>query len=259
VVQERQLKVTFRRVRRESAAGERVLAVFCPRRTEAVDLRDCHACEHCRGLCVDPTDRDTFLRCVWSPDDADVPAAPRGAPSARPHETLLASVMTTPARCIAPELSIAELVKVFLEEGISAAPVVDRHGRAVGIVSKTDVLRFCAEEGSEPHPELATDADRSLDVGVDIRIDINRTRDGEIAVRDIMTHVVFTLHAEASVSRAAALMAFEGVHRLVVVDADGCAVGIVSSLDILRWMARQDGYVVPNPRRPTSNRPKDSP
>ena len=57
VPEERSLKVTFRRVQSERAETTRVLAVFCPRRTQVLDLRQCQTCEHCEGLCVDPTDR----------------------------------------------------------------------------------------------------------------------------------------------------------------------------------------------------------
>jgi CBS domain-containing protein len=66
-------------------------------------------------------------------------------------------------------------------------------------------------------------------------------------VGDIMTPVTFTLTEDASVSRAAALMAFERVHRVPVVDAGGKVVGIVSALDVLGWLGREDGYVVSKP------------
>ena len=43
---------------------------------------------------------------------------------------------------------------------------------------------------------------------------------------------------------AAALMAYENIHRVPVVAADGAVIGIVSAMDIVRWVAEQDGYVV---------------
>ena len=225
---ERRLKVTFRRVQSERAETTRVLAVFCPRRTEVLDLRQCQACEHCEGLCVDPTDRDTFVRCNWAAVGAVEPPPRDAATASNPQrDTSLASVMSTPARCVAADLPLTDLVQLFATEAISGAPVVDAAGRPIGIVSKTDVLRRGVPDGAR--------------IG---------------CVRDVMTHVVFALQAEASLSRAAALMAFEGVHRIVVVAADGSALGIVSSLDILRWMARKDGYVVPGPTRRSAPLPE---
>jgi CBS domain-containing protein len=239
---ERQLRVTFRRVRGERASERRVLAVFCPRQTQAVELGECNDCPHCEGLSVDQTDRPTFLRCRWAHDADPVGvAASSQAWTEPPPDTLLQSVMTSPARCVPPDLSIDALVKLFLEQGISATPVVDERGRAIGIVSKTDVLRRFANDG---HVGMEVDGDSttSLDIGLTSELASGNR------VRDVMTHVVFTLQAEASLSRAAALMAYEGVHRVVVVAADGTAIGIVSSLDILRWLASRDGYIVPSPR-----------
>ena len=40
-------------------------------------------------------------------------------------------------------------------------------------------------------------------------------------------------------------MALEHIHRLPIVTDDGRVAGIVTSIDVLRWLARQDGYVVP--------------
>jgi hypothetical protein len=40
-------------------------------------------------------------------------------------------------------------------------------------------------------------------------------------------------------------MAFEGVSRLPIVDAQQHVVGMPSALDLLRWVGRQDGYTIP--------------
>ena len=111
----------------------------------------------------------------------------------------------------------------LIENAISAAPVVDAEGRAIGIVSKTDLLRHYYDRED-----------------VVIGMPAPETR-----ARAIMNHAVFTLHEDADLSRAAALMAYEGVHHAVVIGVDGRARGIVSSLDILRWFARGHGYVMP--------------
>jgi CBS-domain-containing membrane protein len=60
-----------------------------------------------------------------------------------------------------------------------------------------------------------------------------------------MLPIVFCLSEAASISQAAALMAFESVHRIPIVDKRGRIMGVVSTLDILRWMARREGYLIP--------------
>ena len=56
-------------------------------------------------------------------------------------------------------------------------------------------------------------------------------------VADIMMPIVFALPENATVAKASALMVFEGVHRIPVVSSGGQVVGILSSLDILGWLA----------------------
>jgi CBS domain-containing protein len=65
-------------------------------------------------------------------------------------------------------------------------------------------------------------------------------------VAEIMTRPAICLEASAQLTRAAALMAFEGVRRLPIVDAAHRVVGVVSALDLLRWVGRQDGYSIPD-------------
>lgn len=256
----RQLRVTFRRVRSERTDDARVLAVFCPRRTRAVALKECRGCEHCRGLCVDETDRETFLRCTWSTAAGTPEATESGSdrrrarptPAVEPRsarETLLEEVMTTPVQCVTPETPIEDLTRIFLSRGISAVPVVDDGQRAIGLVSKTDLLQRYYEAG-DAEGEAAVELQGAIHYPVDLG-GFDRDHIKSATVRDVMTHHVFSLMRDASLSRAAALMSYEGVHRIVVTAADGRPLGVVASLDILRWIAQQDGYVMP-PSRPTA-------
>jgi predicted transcriptional regulator len=59
---------------------------------------------------------------------------------------------------------------------------------------------------------------------------------------DPMPAHAFTLNEASSVSAAAATMAREGLQRVHVVCSLGKVVGVVSALDIMRWLAEQDGY-----------------
>ncbi len=54
---------------------------------------------------------------------------------------------------------------------------------------------------------------------------------------------------DATLSQAAALMAYEGVPQLAVVTRSGEVVGQVSALDVARWLAEQDGYILPRAGR----------
>lgn len=139
------------------------------------------------------------------------------AAAASADATSVGAVMRRNVIRVTPELRLERLVSMLVEWEISGAPVVDRDGKPIGMVSKTDVLRATAA-GGDSH---------------------------ELVVRDIMMPLSFSLTESASVAQAAALMAFEGVHRVVIVGMTGAVVGILSSLDVLRWVAQHSGYIVP--------------
>jgi CBS domain-containing protein len=244
--------VTLRRVEHDQDGGRHVVGVYCPRRKQPIAAGECRTCAHCRGLHIDPTERETFLRCAWKADGEtdtasvsfdDLPAAQaQSGPTER--AVRLSAIMRFPVRCVTPDTEVLALTNLFLEHGISSAPVVDASGSAIGIVSKTDLVHLLVGAQEQPSHTARTPVIQGIDIDVGPAFDTERL--SGLTVRDVMTHLAYSLGADASISRAAALMAYEGVHRIIVADAAGKPLGVVSSLDILRWIARRDGYVIPD-------------
>jgi CBS domain-containing protein len=133
--------------------------------------------------------------------------------------TPISALMSSDVRCVRPDVSVQALASLLIEGGLSGVPVVDERGEPIGIVSQADLVRHHYESGTASHQTPST-------------------------VVEIMTDVSFTLDEGASVSQAAALMALEGVDRVPVVDPRGQLVGILSSFDVLYWLACETGYVV---------------
>ena len=121
----------------------------------------------------------------------------------------LAALARKPFVIVAPETPIADARRHFIELRVPAILVVDRSDTLVGIITRTDVLRS----------------------------------HGDARVCDVMSGAVFVLPVFATVERAAALMAYEGVGQIVITD-DGALVGIVSALDLVRHYAVEAGYLV---------------
>jgi len=78
----------------------------------------------------------------------------------------------------------------------------------------------------------------------------SRSEAESVAVSDVMcTDIVplckggISIPANANVAQAAAIMAYERLPILSVVDALGRPLGTVSSDDLLRWIAASAGYV----------------
>lgn len=181
--------------------------VHCPRRDAAATVEECIECPGCRGL--EMTEEGSHIVCEIEDSMATVPRRRRRRPT-EGDRTPLSAVMSADIVCVSPELPIEELVTLLVDRGFGGVPVVDSAGRPVGVVSKSDLL-----------------GDR---------------RGGLVC--DIMMPIAFTMPESASLSHAAALMAYENIHRVPVVATDGAVVGIVTSMDIVRWVAEEDGYVV---------------
>jgi CBS domain-containing protein len=201
--------------------------VYCPRQMRTVRVGECIDCEEYIGLSFDREERSGLLHCYESSGPSPrqslrhfLATGEREGFVRRLHQradcTPVSNIMSLNVQCVTADVSLSALARSLLDGGYSGAPVVDDRGSPVGFVSKTDLLRH----------------------GV--------TREGR--VRDVMTSMSFTLHEDDSVSKASALMAYEGIHRLPVVDGSGKVVGLLSSLDILHWLACKTGNPVPAPR-----------
>lgn len=238
--------VSFRRIGKERTDEGLVLTVFCPKQTAVLPISDCRSCGHCKGLSLDTSDGDSFLRCNYrgmSPDltpNVDAVATERAEPS-------VGDLMTTPVRCVTKETSAESLLRIFVEDGISAVPVVNGEGRPIGVVSKSDLLREQFRGGLPDDIALWSTSGHEEPVTVEALESFLAGR----TVAELMTPFAFSLPVDAPVSLAAALMSYEAVHRLAVTETDGMVVGLLSSLDVMRWLAKANGYTIPLRNRRT--------
>lgn len=157
-----------------------------------------------------------------------------------PTASAVSAIMTRVVYCVRREVGIELLAMLFLEHGVSGFPVVDELGHPIGVVSKTDLLRYLHEHGVD----LAERQDDEAAILGELGRGFHGVTVDGTSVRDIMMPLVFAVAQDTSIGQAAALMAGESVHRLPVVDTDGTVCGIVSSLDLVRWMAQEAGYRV---------------
>jgi len=150
-----------------------------------------------------------------------------------PNDTTLtqlrvADVMTRDVVAVAPDTSLETVARQLSENRISGLPVVDAEGRAIGIVSVTDLV------------DPKRDASQTRGIPVYYRIE-----DGWAApevdeavvksgrAEDVMTALPFTIEGSATVLEAARTMVEQRIHRLLVTD-NGALAGIVTTIDLLR-------------------------
>ena len=208
----------------ESDGTERVtLSVYCP---------SCAA-----WMSIDGHDDGDDALASWS-KRSEVPGDNQWG------RTPIAEIMTRRVVCVRDAMPVEMLAALFIERKLGGAPVVDANGDLVGVVTRNDVLRFGLDRDGET--SLDNDPGRAgwtPESGLET-LALMKT---DATVATIMTPFAFSLPSHAPIAQASALMAYEGVNRIVVVSADGLIVGLITARDIMRWVATQAGYVIPDP------------
>jgi CBS domain-containing protein len=153
-----------------------------------------------------------------------------------------ADLMTPDPLSIRADATVREAVAFLTDKGFSAAPVIDKAGRPVGVLSRADIIVYDREkvEYLEPVPEyyekgtLVTPAGESLADGFEVE------KADRVQVRDIMTPAVFSVTPQTSVRKVVADMLDLKVHRLFVVGSDGILIGVISALDVLHHLRAEE-------------------
>lgn len=109
-----------------------------------------------------------------------------------------------------PDQSIVEAMDTFLEKGISGAPVVDDHGKLVGIISEVDCLKIMVDEAYYNLPH------------------------GKITVAQYMSHNVATVPITSDILDVASKFLSTNYRRYPVIDENGKLAGQISRRDVLQ-------------------------
>jgi CBS domain-containing protein len=147
-------------------------------------------------------------------------------------------IMNTQVITVTDTMDLREVAKILVEEGITGAPVVDELGTLVGVISQSDLVEY---DLSVEH-ELTVEAPfyrRPFDDALQPERGFRIEELPADTVKDVMTPFLVTVEEETPIREVASRMAKFAIHRLIVVDADQQIRGIVTSLDVLRWVAAQ--------------------
>ena len=124
-------------------------------------------------------------------------------------------------------LTLPEVAKLFLEQGISGAPVVDEVGSILGVVSQTDLVRT-RREAAPGVPSYHRDFDydaRSAGLHVE---ELDDTR-----VEQIMTPGAISLDETTPLEKVAKVMVDSRIHRVIITRGERLA-GIITTMDMMR-------------------------
>lgn len=160
------------------------------------------------------------------------------SPSLMLHAETAQDLMTKNPMSIRHDSTIQSAATFLIEKEISAAPVIDDAGRAVGVLSHTDIVRHDSEAGGKRSEESGFYRDVDLRCPPALRDITYGPKAKAVRVSDVMSPVVIEVFTQdAAVSVIAKLLALK-IHRLFVVDQAKTLVGVISTFDVLRCLQR---------------------
>lgn len=131
----------------------------------------------------------------------------------------LTEIMSRDMTCVRRDVTADRVAELMVFNHIGCLPVVEEPGRPIGMITKLDLVERLVTRDGARADGLAMQCAGTL-----------------------MMPMSIALKEHATIAHAAALMASEDIHHLCVVDEEGRLIGVVSTMDIVRWLARNDGF-----------------
>ncbi len=158
----------------------------------------------------------------------NTPAEQNEAEHGSEEHTMIEKIMKRDVYSLPPDATVVDAMKLFVEHGISGAPVVDEDGKAVGFVSDGDIMRL-----------LSTQSNAYTDPVVmimQIRAD-QETYDEKLAklmqmnIRDIGTKGVIGVDLYTTLPQVCRILSKNHLKKIPVLR-DGRIIGVVNRSDI---------------------------
>jgi len=139
-------------------------------------------------------------------------------------------VMVAPVITVKPSTTVKEVAELFLEQRISAAPVIDNQEKLVGLVSEGDLLHRM-EAGTERNRSWWLEGFIGNDTLAAEYIKAHGRK-----VSDVMTRKVITASPQTPLHEVATLMEKNAIKRVPILE-NGQLVGIVSRANLIQAVA----------------------
>ncbi|TMB28400.1 MAG: CBS domain-containing protein [Deltaproteobacteria bacterium] len=203
------LPVHLRRTLRADGSLVEWMTVFCPAKARSVATDLCADCTRCHVVVLGRGETPKFVVCE---------SASRGQREdpgvvASPHATPVWGAMSGTVLCVEADVSVERLNAMLIDASIDCAPVVDCDGTLLGVVTRSDLMRWQWRSGAPAVP-----------------------------ARSVMQSAR-TVPAVTPVATVGALMASEGIDALPIVSSDGhpVVVGVITARDVMAWLAHPAG------------------
>lgn len=147
--------------------------------------------------------------------------------------------MSTKIISVGKGMSVKEFIKLMEENKITGSPVVDEHGKVIGVISVSDVIKRSNYISQElAHCDECYEVDPSTGM-----VEVHKYYTQELFEKNIdclMTKKPISISPEADLEEAVKVFLTTPIHRILVMEGDKVA-GIISTKDTLKALAQLCG------------------
>jgi DHA2 family lincomycin resistance protein-like MFS transporter len=163
----------------------------------------------------------------WDQATSSASVATKTAPTLR-------DVMNSDVYTLPQSAHIADALEMFVERGISGAPIVDAHNKVVGFISDGDVMAQIADQVPAFKSAWSFIVERE-------NADFDRTVREAMArnVMEVATKNVICVNENDDLGAVSRVLAERHLKKVPVVDAAGRMIGIVNRSNITSYAVRQ--------------------
>lgn len=142
-----------------------------------------------------------------------------------------ADIMSTKVITVTEATTVKELARTLLDNKISGAPVLDKVGKLVGIVTESDLI---FQNKKLKVPAVIAILDSFLFLNNPDKMEKELKKIAGATVKDLCSEQVVTVTPDTPLDEIATMMTEKKIHTLPVVSETGEMLGVVGKKDIIR-------------------------
>lgn len=141
-------------------------------------------------------------------------------------------LMTWPVITIDADMTLKDAARFFMDHAFTGAPVLE-DGKPVGVLTLKDLARY-----TEWHLAVEQVEEETARMGTrKMRRGYHYDRLRDTTVRQVMTPGIKTLPEDAPLRDVLRTILKGRFHRVFIKDKDGNIAGVISTLDVIRWLS----------------------
>jgi CBS domain-containing protein len=142
-------------------------------------------------------------------------------------------IMTSKVIALTQDMSIVDAAKILMDNHFNGAPVLDKEGKLVGILSRTDLI---SQQKKLPLPSYFVVLDGIIPLMSSKHIEKEMAKITATNVEHAMSTKPITVTPDTDVEVVASLMVDKKIHTIPVIDSNGILAGILGKEDVLKTL-----------------------